>query len=71
MKKKRYGLMSYMNTGTLRPPTREEMVREFSRPWNKPNTDMILCGIEAAELFNKALYGTGTTENHNNPRKIH
>ena len=62
---KRYGLMSYISTGTLRIPTRKEMEEAFSKPWSMPNTDMILCGIEAAEIFNSAINGTGTTQNNN------
>ena len=68
--KKKYGLMSYISTGTLRIPTREEMEEAFSKPWSKPNTDTIYCGMEAAELFNNAIYGTGTTQNNINPGKI-
>ena len=63
--KKRYGLMSYISTGTVRIPTRKEMDEAFSEPWHMPNTDTILCGIEAAEIFNEAINGTGITRNNN------
>jgi hypothetical protein len=68
--KKRYGLMSYVKTGTLKAPTREELEREFSRPWSMPNTNIIYCGIEAAEIFNNVINGTGTTQNTLNPGKV-
>jgi hypothetical protein len=55
MTKKRYGLMSYINTGTLKPLTREELEEAFSKPWSMPNTDVIYSGIEFFEKFNKAI----------------
>jgi len=47
--KKKYGLTSYISTGALRIPTREELEEAFSKPWNKPNTDNIYSGIELHE----------------------
>jgi hypothetical protein len=69
--KKRYGLMSYISTGTVRIPTRKEMEEAFSQPWSKPNTEIILCGIETAEKLNEVLNGTGTTQNTLNPGKVY
>lgn len=68
--KKKYGLMSYVKTGTLKPPTREELEREFSRPWSMPNTNIIYSGIEVAEKLNEILNGTGTTQNTYNSGKV-
>jgi hypothetical protein len=73
--KKRYGLMSYVKTGTLKPPTREEMEREFSRPWSMPK-NIIMGSAEFINEFTAAIeeyhknYGTGTTQNNNTPSKI-
>jgi len=63
--------MSYISTGTVRIPTRKELEEAFSTPYRMPNTDTIMCGIEAAEIFNEAINGTGTTQNTHNSGKVH
>jgi len=34
---------------------------ELSKPWRKPNTDVIYCGIEFGEKFNASLNGEKNT----------
>lgn len=68
--KKRYGLMANITTGTLRHPTREELEREFSRPWSAPNTNIIYGSLEFCKKFEEVLYGTGTTQNTHNSGKV-
>jgi hypothetical protein len=65
-KKKSLGIMSLMSTGKLTIPTKEELEREFGRPY-RPNDPIIMGSIEFIEKFNKAIeeydktHGTKTT----------
>jgi hypothetical protein len=62
--------MAHVTTGTLKHPTREDMEREFSRPWSMPNTNIIYGSLEFCQKFEEAINGTGTTQNTHNSGKV-
>ena len=58
----RKGLMSEVTTGTFKVPTKEEMEREFSKPWAMPNTMMIMGSAEFIKEFMTAINDYETRE---------
>lgn len=57
----------------LRPTELSEVVVDIEslRPSKEDTSIKIYGSLEFVKKFEELLYGTGTTKNHNNPRKIH